>query len=237
MDYARLRIALNRAKAYGTGGPVQLFAWHTNQTPVLGWGRALQIELGIFAGTVGGELGVLDTSGLTSITAQLRVAVGGVIDIAAADVFNRSTGVLYTISQDQWDNDTPSPSYHAAIAFSATEMGALVGLTFDSSNNTAPAALVFSATTAQGLVPLGAGLVTIYKDGGTGPGSGTAPTAVYTLTNDQINGMVNSRLAAGENPPAVGYTLRGANGWGMSFSIDDSSGTPVLVTTPLPPLP
>jgi hypothetical protein len=236
MQYNRLRIELNRSRVYGSAGPIQLFNWLTGQTPVIAFGRALQIELLLTKGAKGGDAGDLDTSDITSITAQLRLASGGVIDVAGSDVFNRSTGVIFTITQDAWDNDSGTPSYHAAIAFTAAEMGALTGLTFDATN-VAPAALVFTGTTAQGPIPLGAGLVSIYKDGGTGPSAGVAPVAAYTLTNDQINSMIDSRLAAGENRNGVDFTLRGANGWGIRFWVDDSTGVPIPQTTQLPPLP
>src|SRR5204862_174823 len=99
------------------------------------FGRALQIEgLVRNSGVAGGE-GVIDISGLTSITAQLRPATATLVDATgAADIFNRSTGVLYNITQDVWDNDSGAPSYHFAIQFTGAEMGALVGLTFGADN-------------------------------------------------------------------------------------------------------
>lgn len=238
MDYARLRIALNRARPYTPAGQQVLKDEFTGQTPIIGFGRPLQIELLVTNSGVGGAEGVIDISGITSITAQLRPAANGVIDATvAADIFNRSTGALYTITQDAWTNDSGVPSYHAAVQFTGAEMGALAGLTFGT-DNIAPAGLVFLGTTVQGLVPLGAGIIKVFKDGGTGPGSGVAPTAAWTLTNDQINGMVQSRLAAGENAAGVDFTLRGPNGWGIRFFIDDSvPGSPVLQETIVPPLP
>jgi hypothetical protein len=233
LEYARLRLALNRARPFRSGGPQEFSDIFTGERPVIAFGRALQIEVGLFNGGVGGVDGVLDYSGLTSITAQLRVAVNNVIDIAGGDVFNRSTGAFFALGQDEWDNDSGNPSYHAVIRFTAAEMGALAGLAFGS-DNTAPAGLVFSGTTPQGLVPLGAGLVRVFKDGGTGPGSGVAPVAAYTFTDEQLQAMLSSKLNAGENDRGISFTLRGANGKGINLWVDDSIDPPILRQTQLP---
>jgi len=185
----------------------------TSCSPRIPWARALQVEVAIY------NNGVIDNlSGITSMTFEIKNATGGIIDTAGAAVLSQtisSASFLNTLTEDQWLNDNPQPSYHAVFPFLDTE---IAGISMSGSvGNEKGFGLVVSAVGAYGRFTLTQDIVQLVNDGATGAGSGVAPLASYTYSDQQILALFNAKLNAGENPDGVGYALFDKNGSGAGL--------------------
>jgi len=200
----------------------------TNGNPRITHGRALQVEVALFNNTVLDNL-----SGLTSLTLELKDATSGVIDTGSAKLSKTTSDFNAGLTADQWTNDSGSPSYHAVFTFLDTEIAA-VSMTSAVANEKT-FGLVITGLSAFGRVSCGSGLVTLVQDGGTGAGSGVAPVASYTLTDQEILAGLNAKLDKGENPDGVGFTLFdvGGSGKGIRFYVEVPAGAtePILRMT------
>lgn len=224
----RIRLALDGAKPF-----TDLLDRITGATPVFPHGRHINVEVALF------NNGPLDAlASVTSLTLDIRsVTAAGVIEppptaTLLTKVVNAAAFNLQ-LKQDNWDNDSDvnGSSYHAAFALSSAETGGLDMAGHN--NNVKNFGLVISATTAIGIVCLASGVIQFRYDGA-GAVAGAPPVAAYTLTDQQLFAMDASNLKAGENPPGVSFTLRGAAGKGILLWVDDSSGNPILRQTALP---
>jgi hypothetical protein len=225
----RLRLALELTTS---NFPEEQMDAFTSRTPRAPHGRIWDFELGIF------NKGVLDPlTAFQSITIEVKSATNGVIDAAGAVLLSRTTGVFNAaLTEDQWANDQGSPSYHAKIQFLDTETATL-DMT-DDTENLKIFGFVVTAVTASGRITIGSGLIIVVKDGGTGAGSGIAPVAAYTFSDQELQGMLASKLNAGENDAGIGFTLRdvAGSGWGLRFYVEMEGGRPVLRQTEIPPI-
>lgn len=225
----RIRLALELTKANFPERQIDAFTSYTPRAP---HGRIWDFEIGLF------NKGVLDPlTAIQSITVEIKTATNGIIDAGSASLLSKTTGAFnYALTADQWGNDQGEPSYHAKITFTDLESGAL-----DMANSVENAKIfgfVVTALTASGRITIGSGLLVVMKDGGTGAGSGVAPVATYTLSDQEILGALQSKLSTGENDAAVGFTLRdaGGSGFGIRFSVVMEGGVPVLKQEILPPI-
>jgi len=226
----RIRLALELTQA--NFPELQMDAF-TGRTPRAPHGRIWDFELGLF------NKDVLDPlTALQSITVEVKEATAaGIINPDGAVLLSRTTGAFNAaLSEPEWENDQGAQSYHAKIQFLDTETATLdMTATTD---NLKFFGFVVTAITASGRITIGSGLILVAKDGGTGAGSGVAPLATYTFSDQELQGMFESKLNAGENAAGVGFTLRdvAGSGYGLRFYVEMEGGRPVLRTTEVPPI-
>jgi hypothetical protein len=213
----RIRLKLETTKPLDANAILDAFL---SEKVVGAFGRAWQVEIGLFDNDV---LAVL--TGIISITMEIKSQANGVIDTGAA-LLSKTIGsgtFNQLLSADQWENDSGEPSYHAMFDFLDTDIAALSML--GEVSNQKDFGLVFTAIGAYGRFPLSRGIITIEKDGGTGAGSGVAPVASYTFSDQELLAMFAGKLNNGVNPPGVGFTLVADN--------DATKGLKQRATVPL----
>jgi len=223
----RIRLALEVSAPVGitAGDPNVLIDSLTNATPRIVHGRALQVEIALLNHRILDNL-----TGLSSLTLEIKDATAGVIDTGAPKLSKTVASFNVALTASEWENDQGSPSYHAVFEFLDTE---IAGLSMSGAvANAKQFGLVVTGLGAFGRVSCGSGLVTVIQDGGTGAGSGVAPVASYTLTDQEILAGLNSKLDKGENPDGIGFSLFdvGGGGKGIRFWVEVPAGDtePVL---------
>jgi len=206
----RIRIALEITNALNTA---QLVDAISSLTPLVPRARAVQFECALF------NNGKLDGLALlTSITLEIKdTNASGFIDPNGTIRVSKTIAAVNfnpTLTQDQWDNDDGAKPYHFIVSFSEAEMTAIPAI--GAADNKKNYGMTIVGLTASGRVTLGSGLVTAIDDGGTGAGATIPPAVAYTMTDQEIQAGLATKLNAGDNPAGTFLILRdGATGKGI----------------------
>ncbi len=238
----RLPLNLKRPVGASTGDFSPLIDQSTGNTPRLVHGRAHGFEIALFNGDPSDTNTILDdTSGFSGVTFEIKTVTAGVIDAAIAAVFSKTVPASEfnaNLKRPEWDNDTPNPgspnTYHLVCTALDTQIGAL-DMTNAVANELDFALCITGVNPTYGRVPLGRALIKVVKDGATGAGSGVAPLASYTLTNDEIYALARGCIQAGENPNGASFSLfdRGGTNNGLLLFVEMEDGAPVLRQVPI----
>lgn len=224
----RYRFEVDVTTVLGDSERAQAILSQFNSTQLrIAWARPAGFEIAIR------DNGTLDDlGGLLTLKMEFRNATNGVIDAAGgAPILSVETGAFNpALTEDGWQNDSGNPSYHAIFEFTESQMGVLDMAA--AVNNEKTFGVVITGVTAKGRIVLGAGLVTLVKDGGTNVGAGVGSVPTYTLSDAEIEAMVQSRLAKAGNADGEGFTLFDVNGSGKGIRfyvvVPPGSAQPVL---------